>query len=178
VLLAARLLWDKGLAEFVEAARILREQGRAITFLLAGTPDPGNPAAVPEQIIRDWTEQGLMQWLGHVEDMAKLLASVDMMVLPSYREGLPKSLIEAAACGLPLVTTNVPGCREVVTDGVDGLLVPARDAVALAAAMARLLDDKALAARLGQAARVKALAEFDERIVIERTLAVYQELLR
>lgn len=178
VLLAARLLWDKGLAEFVEAAQILRGQGRSVTFLLAGTPDPGNPAAVPEQTIRDWAEQDSVQWLGHVDDMTGLLASVDMVVLPSYREGLPKSLIEAAACGLPLVTTDVPGCREVVTDGVDGLLVPVRDAAALATAIARLLDDKPLAARLGEAARAKALSEFDEHIVIERTLAVYQELLQ
>ena len=177
VLLAARLLWDKGLAEYVEAARTLQAEGRAVTFLLAGTPDPGNPAAVPLETVRSWVEQGVVEWLGHVDDMRALLETVDLMVLPSYREGLPKSLIEAAACGLPLITTDVPGCREVVTDGVDGLRVPARDAVALAAAMTRLLDDPALAARLGQAARAKALAEFDERIVIERTLAVYGELL-
>lgn len=177
VLLAARLLWDKGLAEFVEAARILRGQGRKVSFVLAGTPDAGNPAAVPAQTVRQWVDEGLLQWLGHVDDMSALLQSVDMMVLPSYREGLPKSLIEAAACGLPLITNDVPGCREVVTDGIDGLLVPARDAQALAAAIVRLLDDSALSARLGSAARAKALAEFDERIVIERTIAVYEELL-
>ncbi len=177
VLVVARLLWDKGLAEFVEAARTLRAQGRTVTFLLAGTPDAGNPAAVPEETLRGWLREGVIEWLGHVDDMPALLASVDMVVLPSYREGLPKSLIEAAACGLPLVTTDVPGCREVVIDGVDGLLVPVRDAVALAAAITRLLDDQTLAARLGVAARAKALSDFDERIVIERTLAVYHELL-
>jgi glycosyltransferase involved in cell wall biosynthesis len=106
-----------------------------------------------------------------------LFASVDMVVLPSYREGLPKGLIEAAACALPLVTTDVPGCREVVSDGVDGLLVPARNADSLAHAIARLLDDSALAFRLGQAARAKALEQFDERIVIAQTVAVYRELL-
>ena len=178
VLLAARLLWDKGVAEYVEAARRLRAEGRVITFLLAGTPDPGNPASVPETAIRGWMDEGLLQWLGHVEDMPALLRTVDTIVLPSYyREGLPKSLIEAAACGLPLVTTDAPGCREVVSDGVDGLLVPVRDAVALARAIARLQDDAALRERLGAAARAKALAQFDERIVIERTLAVYRELL-
>ena len=109
--------------------------------------------------------------------MPALFASVDAVVLPSYREGLPKGLIEAAACALPLVTTDVPGCREVVRDGVDGLLVPARDGAALAQAIARLHDDPALATRLGIAAREKALAEFDERIVIARTCAVYGELL-
>ncbi|MHB8724075.1 MAG: glycosyltransferase family 4 protein [Casimicrobiaceae bacterium] len=177
VLLAARLLWDKGLAEYVQAARQLLGQRRSIRFLLAGTPDLGNPAAVPESEVRAWVDEGLIEWLGQVDDMPSLLASVDVVVLPSYREGLPKTLIEAAVCALPLVTTDVPGCREVVTDGVDGLLVPVRDATALATAIARLQDDPALAARLGQAARAKALAEFDERIIIERTLAVYRELL-
>ena len=177
VLLAARLLWDKGLAEFVAAARQLRGEGRAIEFLLAGDPDPGNPAAVPEETVRGWVDEGLLQWLGHIDDMPALFASVDVVVLPSYREGLPKGLIEAAACALPLVTTDVPGCREVVSDGIDGLLVPPRDAAALAAAIARLHDDPALAAKLGTAARAKALARFDERIVIEHTIAVYRDLL-
>lgn len=177
VLLAARLLWDKGLAEFVDAARQLHGEGRAIEFLLAGDPDPGNPAAVPEETVRSWVDEGVLQWLGHVDDMAALFAMVEVVVLPSYREGLPKGLIEAAACALPLVTTDVPGCREVVSDGVDGLLVPPRDAAALAAAIARLHDDPELAERLGNAARAKALGRFDERIVIERTVDVYRELL-
>lgn len=177
ILLAARLLWDKGIAEFVEAARVLRAQGRAVHFLLAGDPDPGNPAAVPEATVRGWVEEGVIEWLGHVDDMPRLYASVDMVVLPSYREGLPKGLIEAAACALPLVTTDVPGCREVVSDGVDGLRVPVRDAEALARAIARLLDDPELAARLGRAARAKAFECFDERLVVARTLAVYRELL-
>lgn len=178
VLLAARLLWDKGLAEYAEAARRLHAEGRDIALLLAGVPDPGNPAAVPEATLRAWVDEGLLEWLGHVEDMPALLRRVDAFVLPSYyREGLPKSLIEAAASGVPLVTTDMPGCREVVTDGVDGLLVPVRDAAALARAIARLQDDAALRVRLGAAARAKALAQFDERIVIERTIAVYRELL-
>lgn len=177
VVLPARLLWDKGLAEYVEAARQLRAQGRAIDFLLAGTPDPGNPAAVPEATVQGWVDEGLVQWLGHVDDMPALFDSVDAVVLPSYREGLPKGLIEAAACGLPLVTTDVPGCREVVADGESGLLVQVRDAGALATAIARLQDDPMLARRLGDAARARALAEFDERIVIQCTLAVYREVL-
>lgn len=177
VLLAARLLWDKGLAEYLEAIRILKAQGRPIHFQLAGTPDAGNPAAVPETTVRAWVEEGALAWLGHVDDMPALLASVDVVVLPSYREGLPKTLIEAAGCALPLVTTDVPGCREVVEDGVDGLRVPVRDGRSLAAAISRLHDDPALAARLGEAARAKALERFDERVVNARTLAVYRELL-
>lgn len=177
ILLACRLLWDKGVAEFIEAARILRTEKRVLQFLLAGAPDPGNPAAVPEQTILAWQADGLVQWLGHVAEMPTLLASVAMVVLPSYREGLPKTLIEAAACARPLITTDVPGCRQVVTHLVDGLLVPVRDAQALARAIACLHDDPALARRLGEAARTKALAEFDERIVIARTLAVYGEVV-
>jgi glycosyltransferase involved in cell wall biosynthesis len=177
-LLPTRLLWDKGVGEFIDAARRLRSEGRAIDFLLAGGPDPGNPASVPEATVRAWVAGGAVQWLGHVDDMPALLRSVDVVVLPSYREGLPKGLIEAAACGLPLVTTDATGCREVVTHEVDGLLVPVRDAEALARAIARLQDDPPLAARLGVAARAKALAEFDERIIVRRTLDVYYELIR
>ena len=176
VLVAARLLWDKGLEEYVTAARELLAEGRRIEFLLAGTPDPGNPAAVPEDTVRSWVEEGVVNWLGHVDDMPTLLGAVDVVALPSYREGLPKTLIEAAACAQPLITTDVPGCREVVTDGVDGLLVPVRDAKALAQAIRRLDDDPAFARRLGEKAWAKAHTEFDERIVISRTVDVYREL--
>lgn len=177
VLLPARMLWDKGVAEFVEAARQLKAAGRDIECLLAGDPDPGNPAAVPEATLRGWEAEGLIRWLGHVEDMPALLRSVEVVALPSYREGLPKGLIEAGACGVALITTDVPGCRAVVTHEVDGLLVPVREAAPLAAAIARLQDDPALRQRLGAAARQRALQEFDERLVIERTLAVYRELI-
>ncbi|MDO8772971.1 MAG: glycosyltransferase family 4 protein, partial [Burkholderiaceae bacterium] len=136
--LAARLLWDKGIAEYVEAARQLKAKGLPIRFLLAGAPDPGNPAAIPQATLDGWQAEGLIELLGQVSDMAALFATADMVVLPSYREGLPKSLIEAAACALPLVTTDVPGCREVVTHEVDGLLVPVKDAKALASAIERL----------------------------------------
>jgi len=177
VLLAGRLLWDKGIAEYVAAARLLRSEGRSDIFLLAGDPDFGNPTAISETEIATWVEEGVIEWLGHVDDMASLLGTVDIVTLPSYREGLPKTLIEAAACELPLVTTDVPGCREVVTDSVDGLLVPVRNPIALADAIRRLLDDAAFAQKLGMAARRKALVEFDEKIVIERTLSVYNEVL-
>ena len=177
VLLPARLLWDKGLAEYVHAARLLRAEGRPVDFLLAGDPDPGNPAAVPEADVREWVGQGLVQWLGHVDDMPALLQSVDIVALPSYREGLPKGLIEAAASGCALVTTDVPGCREVVTHEVDGLLVPVRDGEALAKAIGRLQEDPGLRVRLAEVGRGKALRRFDERIVVSRTLDVYRELV-
>lgn len=176
VLLASRMLWDKGIGEYIAALRQLRAQGYAVHAILAGTPDPGNPATIPEETILGWVGEGLVTWLGHVDDMVALFSAVDIVVLPSYREGLPRSLVEAAACGLPLITTDVPGCREVVADGVDGLLVPVRDSDAIAEAIRTLVDNPALARRLGEAARAKARTYFDERIVIERTLAVYTEL--
>ncbi|WP_386065771.1 glycosyltransferase family 4 protein [Tahibacter sp. UC22_41] len=177
VLLAARLLWDKGLAEYAEAARRLRLEGRTIRFLLAGAPDPGNPASVDVAVIERWRTDGDIEWFGHVDDVPALLRTVDVAVLPSYREGLPRSLIEAAACGLALVSTDVPGCRDVVRDGVDGLLVPVRDATALAAAIARLDDDRALLQRLGDAALTRVRADYDVERVNARTLDVYRELL-
>ena len=178
VVLAGRLLWDKGIAEYVEASRQLRRAGRKIRFILAGAPDPGNPASIDEATLQSWINEGLVEWRGHVSDMPGLYADCDVAVLPSYREGLPKSMIEAAACELPLVITDAPGCREVVAvNGQDGLVVPVRDSVALANAIRLLDDDRAAARRLGIAARQKVLAEFDERIVISRTLDVYRELL-
>jgi glycosyltransferase involved in cell wall biosynthesis len=179
VLLAARLLWEKGIGEYVEAARLLKAQGRDIEFVLAGAPDPGNPRSVSDEQVRRWAEEGVITWLGHVEDMPALLSTIDVMALPSYyREGVPKSLIEGAAAGLALITTDQPGCREVVTrHGTDGLVVPPRNASALAALVARLDDDRELLARLGAKAREKALGEFDERAVIQRTLDVYERLL-
>ena len=177
VLLPARLLWDKGLAEYALAGDLLRQRGTPVDLLLAGDPDPGNPDAVPEADVHAWVERGLLQWLGHVDDMPSLLRSVDIVALPTcYGEGLPKGLIEAAASGCALITTDVPGCREVVTHEVDGLRVPVRDGVALADAIERLALDHALRQRLAAAARAKALALFDERIVIARTLTVYDEL--
>ncbi|MEO5831253.1 MAG: glycosyltransferase family 4 protein [Rhodanobacter sp.] len=179
VLLAARLLWEKGLQEFADAARLLRDEGRDVEFVLAGMPDSGNPHSVDATQVQQWADAGLLQWLGHVDDMPALLNSVDVMALPSYyREGVPKCLIEAAACGLAIVTTDRPGCREVVTrHGVDGLRVGVRDARELADRISALDDDRELLSRLGRRARERALADFDERMVIQRTVDVYAELM-
>ncbi len=180
VVLAARLLWEKGVGDFVEASRILRSAGHDIECLLAGTPDPGNPRSVSRAQVEAWVAEGLVTWLGHVEDMPALLRSVDVMVLPSYyREGVPKSLIEGAASGLALVTTDQPGCREVVPeDGRDGLHVPPRDPSTLARRLIALDDDRELLRRLGRRALENSLAHFDERSVIRRTIEVYDELLQ
>lgn len=176
VLLPGRLLWDKGIAEFVEAARQIHAKNTNVQFLIAGGPDPGNPASIPESILRQWMDDGLIEWLGHVDDMPATLMCVDIVVLPSYREGLPTCLTEAASCGLPLVATDVPGCRDVVLDGVNGYLVPVRNASALADAILRLVESPELRQRLGRASRIRALSEFDQNIVLDRTMAVYREL--
>lgn len=180
VLLAARLLWEKGIGEFAEAAALLRRQGRHIEFLLAGMPDPGNPRSVPRAQVERWQQQGALKWLGHVDDMSALMRQADVMALPSYyREGVPKSLIEGASSGLALVTTDLPGCREVVTEhGIDGLHVEPRSAESLAAALAQLDDDRPLLQRLGRRARERALQHFDQRNVIKETIEVYNEVLR
>jgi glycosyltransferase involved in cell wall biosynthesis len=179
VLLAARLLREKGVGEFVEAARMLRQRGRNVQFLLAGTPDSGNPSSFAHHEVDRWHREGLIDWLGHVDDMPALMRTVHVMALPSYyREGVPRSLIEGAASGLCLITTDLPGCREVVTGhGVDGLQVPPRDAPSLAALLMQLDDDRPLVKRLGAKARERAERHFDERLVIDRTLEVYAELL-
>lgn len=179
VLLAARLLREKGIHEYAAAAAQLKAQGRDIRFLLAGMPDAGNPHSVADGEVRAWHAQGTLEWLGHVDDMPALLRTVDVMALPSYyREGVPKSLIEAGACGIALVTTNLPGCREVVSrDGEDGLHVEPRSAASLAQVIARLDDDRDLLRRLGERARARALSDFDERVVIRKTCEVYGELL-
>jgi glycosyltransferase involved in cell wall biosynthesis len=175
IVFCGRLLWDKGIAEFVQAARTL--QGQGLEFIAAGAPDPGNPAAIPIETIREWEGQGLVHFPGHIEDIPRLLAETDVFVLPSYREGLPRSLIEAGACGLPLIATDVPGCRDVITNGHDGLLVPSRDATALAAAISQLVRNPDYALRLGLAAREKICQSFNENRIIQDTLDVYEELM-
>lgn len=174
VVLPSRLLWDKGVGEFVSAARELKARGSTARFVLAGQPDAQNPASVPAEQIRDWVSEGVVDHLGWVSDMPALLAASHIVCLPSYREGLPRSLLEAAAAGRALVTTDVPGCRELVTDGDNGLLVPSRDAHALAAAIERLATDPALRAACGARSRARAEKEFARDVVIPQTLALYQ----
>lgn len=177
VTLVARMLRDKGIGEFVEAARRLRARGVAACLQLVGEPDPGNPAAIPEAELRAWHDDGVIRWLGRREDIPEILAASHVVCLPSYREGLPKSLLEGLAAGRPLVATDVPGCREAVIDGETGLRVPARDPAALADALARLLQDPPLRVRMGTRGRELAQEAFSTRIVVARTLALYDAML-
>ncbi len=176
VLLPARLLRDKGVYEFVEAARALRAEHPQARFVLAGARDEDNPAVVPAAMLDQWQHDGLIEWWGHRTDMADVYAQASIVVLPSYREGLPKALLEAAACGRPLIATDVPGCREICRHEHTGLLVSAGDPAALTAAIARLLDDAALAARLGAAARAHVLREYTLDAVADATLALYTQM--
>ena len=177
VLMAARLLWDKGVREFVEAARVLKARGLQVEFWLAGKPDNGNPMCVPEEFLKKWQEEGLINWLGHRDDMPNLLQQVDIAVLPSYHEGVPRFLLEAAACGLPLVATDIEGCRVVVRDGVNGFLVPVKDPYALADAIETLIKKPELRRQMGIASRKIVEAEFDERIILNKWLALYDRVL-
>ena len=176
VMLPSRLLWDKGVGEFVAAAGLLRERGAEARFALVGDGDPGNPATIPEGRLRAWQAEGAVEWWGRREDMPAVLSSAAIVCLPSYREGLPKVLLEAAACGRPLVATDVPGCREIVIDGGNGLLVPPRDAPALAEAIGRLIKEPGLRADMGRRGRELVEAQFSEERVVAQTLAVYREL--
>ena len=174
--MVSRMLWDKGVGELVEAARLLQRRGVPLRVVLVGSPDPENPASIPERQLRDWDASGDVAWWGERSDVANIWANCHIAVLPSYREGLPKSLLEAAACGRPLVATDVSGCREVVRDGATGLLVSPRDARALADALARLARDRDMRRRMGAAARGLVAREMSEQVVVAQTVALYRSL--
>jgi len=178
VLLMSRMLWDKGVGEFVDAARTAEERGADARFVLVGDPDPENPAAIPRETLQRWSDSGVVEWWGQRSDAPALLAQARIVVLPSYREGLPKVLLEAAASGRPMIATDVPGCREVVEPGVTGQLVPARDAAGLAEAVLGLLADPERCRQMGTQARRLAEREFGVEAVVSRTLAVYRECLQ
>jgi glycosyltransferase involved in cell wall biosynthesis len=174
VVLPARLLWDKGVGEFVEAARHLREVGVRARFALVGDVDHGNPASVEISKLRSWEAEGVIEWWGWKENMVDIYAQSAIVCLPSYREGLSITLIEAAACGRPIVASDVPGCREVVRQGENGLLVPPRDARALAGALANLLESPEMRRTMGIRSRAMAEKEFAKELVTAQILAVYQ----
>jgi glycosyltransferase involved in cell wall biosynthesis len=173
VVLPARMLWDKGVGEFVAAASLIKKRGIQASFVLVGEPDPGNPASVSMSQLLVWQKEGAVEWWGRREDMPHVLAMSHIVCLPSYREGLPKSLLEAASCGRPIVTTDVPGCREIVRDGDNGFLVEVRNASALANALEKLLGDATLRVRMGTRGRERSLAEFSQEQAVSQVLALY-----
>ncbi|WP_298718267.1 glycosyltransferase family 4 protein [uncultured Oceanisphaera sp.] len=177
VVMAARLLKDKGVLEFVNAARLLKQRGLSVEMRLIGSPDPGNPTSVTQQELDQWAAEGAVELLGYRKDIAAQYAAANIICLPSYREGLPKSLVEAAACGRAVVTTDVPGCRDAITPDVTGLLVPVKDAVALADAIQALIEDPELRNKMGLAGRVLAVEAFAIEKIVEQHMDIYQELL-
>lgn len=177
VLMPARMLKDKGVFEFVEAARILRNRGSRWRFVLAGGADMQNPSTIDETFLREWHRDATPEWLGHVDDMPSLYSSASIVCLPSYREGMPKVLLEAAAAGCAIVTTDIAGCREAIRPGISGDLVPPRDASALAEALQSLINDPDRREHYGRAGRDLAIGRHGIDDVVNRTLAIYDELL-
>jgi glycosyltransferase involved in cell wall biosynthesis len=177
IITGARLLWDKGIGDIVDAARILRGRNCDAQFWIAGEADHGNMAAIPQRVLEQWQAEGIVRLLGHQERMNELLQCADVALLPSYHEGVPRFLLEAAACGLPLVASDISGCRLVVRPGVNGHLVPVSAPSAIADAIQDLLANPGLRLAWGEASRQCAEAEFSEQQVIRQYMDLYQEVL-
>ena len=178
VLFPARLLGDKGIMEFLAAARAVKNSRRdTVRFVVVGEPDLANPSSVKSAEIDAWKAEGIVEFWGHCADMPEIMKQASIVVLPTYGEGLPKALIEAAASGKPIVATDVNGCRECVIDGFNGLLVPVKQVAPLAEAITRLLDSAELRAKFGLAGRQMIENEFAQEIVIEKIMALYSRIL-
>jgi len=177
VLLACRLLVDKGVREFVHSATLVNEKFIRARFIVVGDPDPSNPATITPNEVRQWKKLGDVEFWGYRSEMHEILRLAHIVALPSYREGSPKVLIEAAACGRPVITTDVPGCRDVINENVTGLLVPARSAEGLSDAISLLLDNSELRENMGRSGRELAEEKFDIRQVVSRHMQIYEDLL-
>lgn len=177
VVMAARLLRDKGTYEFVEAARLLKSRGVEVVMRLIGAPDPGNPTSVTRAELDGWAAEGVVEVLGYRSDIANQYAAANIVCLPSYREGLPKALVEAAACGRAVVTTDVPGCRDAIELGVSGVLVPVKSAPELADALEALIQEPERRLRMAKAGRELSERAFSIERIVEQHLAIYQEVL-
>lgn len=176
VVMISRLLKDKGVFEYVAAAKILKSAGIQAQFLLIGDSDESNPAFIDKALLAQWRKEGNVELLGFRDDIEQLIGQSNLVVLPSYREGLPKILIEAAACGRAVITTDVPGCRDAIEPNQTGLLVSVKDANALALAMKQLIEDSDYRQQLGKAGRALAEREFAIEHIVAAHLEVYQEL--
>jgi glycosyltransferase involved in cell wall biosynthesis len=176
VLLASRMLWSKGVGVFVEAARRLADEGVSARFVLAGGCDSGSPLAVPLAVLEQWNHEGVIEWWRHRADMAEVFHASHIVCLPTtYGEGIPKVLIEAAACGRAIIATDAPGCREIVLDGLNGILIPLGNPEALADAIRKLVEDPLLRQKMGEEGRGIALSEFSSEYVISQTLDLYKQ---
>lgn len=177
VVMASRLLRDKGVYEFVEAARLLKARGVEVVMRLIGAPDPGNPTSVEQEDLDNWAAEGVVELPGYRSDIAMQYAAANIVCLPSYREGLPKGLVEAAACGRAVVTTDVPGCRDAIEPGVTGVLVPVKSAEALADSLQTLIEAPDQRMLMGKAGRQLAERAFSIDQIVSQHLEIYKELL-
>jgi glycosyltransferase involved in cell wall biosynthesis len=177
VLFASRLLKDKGIYEFIGAARLLRQKNLQISFVLVGDRDESNPTSISEEELLAWINEGVIEWWGYRDDMEKVLAQVHLLCLPSYREGLPKILLEAASRGRAIVTTDVAGCRDVVKDGVNGLLVPVKNTLDLANAIEKLATTPALRSQMGKSGSERVKKHFNLLNINLKTIDLYNELI-
>lgn len=177
VVLASRMIWEKGVGEFVEAAKHLLNEGIECRMVLVGGTDSESPGAVPEATLKSWQSDGIVEWWGHRDDMPGVYSQAHIVCLPSYHEGAPKVLLEAASSGRAIVTTNVSGCKEIVRHNENGLLVSPRDPAALAGALKALIQNPELRKQLGKRGRKIVLEEFSDDIIVGQTMALYKRLL-
>ena len=176
IALVARLLWDKGIQEAIDAIHMLKEKGLKIQLVVVGGVDPQNPSAIPKETVMEWQKDKDCEWIDHTDHVEKIYHKADLAILPSYREGLPKSLLEAAACGLAIVTTDVPGCREIVVHNKNGLLVPAKDGLKLAEAIEFLYSSEKTRKKFAHESRALVEKYFSEERVVQETLALYKKI--
>lgn len=178
VLVAARMLWSKGVGQFVEAAQQLKARGHQARFVLVGRVDEANPNHIPRAQLAKWRQQNDVEWWDHQEDMPKVLSAADVVCLPTYYgEGLPRVLLEAAACAKPLVTTDTRGCHDICRDQINGFLIPPRNVKSLVEALEKLLINPTLRSRMGAAGRSIVMQEFSDDQVVQQTLDVYESLM-
>jgi len=177
-LLIARMLWDKGIGEYVEAAKIIKRKYKNVEFLLLGAIGVENPTAISKEKIKEWEKQGLVKYLGTTDNVKEEIAKTDCAVLPSYyREGVPKVLLEASAMAKPIITTDNVGCKEVVDDGINGYLCEVKNSVDLAAKIEKMINlSEKERTKMGQAGREKIVKEFDEKIVIDKYLKIIEKI--
>jgi len=178
-LLIARMIWDKGIKEYIKAAKIIKKKYKNVEFLLLGPGNVKNPTAISMDIIKDWEKEGIVKYLGVIDDMRKGIVKADCIVLPSYREGISNVLLEGAAMTKPLIATDVPGCKEVVEDGVNGFLCKVRDINDLVDKMEKMLNLKEEERnKMGLKGREKVIKNFDEKIIIDKYLKIIEDLLK
>jgi glycosyltransferase involved in cell wall biosynthesis len=178
IMMVSRMLWEKGVGDFVRAAEITRQEGIKATFVLVGKPDPGNPGSIDESQLNTWCASGVVEWWGNRGDMPNVIGQSNIVCFPSfYSEGVPRVLLEAASCGRAIVTTDTPGCRDVVRHGENGILVPPHDPMALAGALKELIQDPQRRAKMAWTGRQIVVNEFSQGIVIEQMIEVYRSLL-